>query len=71
MSGLFGMLVFVWLIAGVAASAQRHYLDFTKPPTDCATFGTVAVTVVAGPLNYLGMNPKVHGCHLDIPQPSQ
>ncbi|WP_369633677.1 hypothetical protein [Nocardia sp. JMUB6875] len=26
--------------------------------------------VAAGPLNYLGMNPKIAECHVDVPQPS-
>ena len=30
--------------------------------------GTVLVTIVAGPLNYLGVNPKIK---CDIPQPSK
>ena len=29
----------------------------------------LAVTVIAGPLNYLGANPKVHNC--DLPEPSK
>jgi hypothetical protein len=28
----------------------------------------IAVTVIAGPLNYVGVNPKVTDCHM--PQPS-
>jgi hypothetical protein len=33
--------------------------------------GTVAVTVIAGPLNYGGVNPKVKDCHPpNLPQPS-
>jgi len=30
--------------------------------------GTIAVTVIAGPLNYFGANPKVTNCH--VLQPS-
>ena len=30
--------------------------------------GPIAVTILAGPLNYVGVNPKV-ACH--FPQPSQ
>jgi len=26
------------------------------------------VTIIAGPLNYVGLNPKVHDCN--VPQPS-
>ena len=28
----------------------------------CATAGTVIVTILAGPLNYVGVNPKL-SCH--------
>ncbi|KDP02863.1 hypothetical protein MAV3388_01375 [Mycobacterium avium subsp. hominissuis 3388] len=45
---------------------QRDY--FKNDQTTCASAGTVAVTVIAGPLNYFGVNPKVTDCHL--PQPS-
>ena len=36
--------------------------------TNCAEAGTVAVTIIAGPLNYLGVNPKVN---CDLPEPSK
>jgi hypothetical protein len=45
---------------------QRDYLKNTEQ--NCASLGTIAVTVLAGPLNYAGVNPKVTDCHL--PQPS-
>jgi hypothetical protein len=45
---------------------QRGY--FSGGDTDCAKAGTIAVTVVAGPLNYVGVNPKIHKCK--EPQPS-
>jgi ABC-type cobalt transport system substrate-binding protein len=61
-----GILVVVWLIVGALAAAQRGY--FGGSDTSCAKAGTVAVTVLAGPMNYLGANPKVH-CAL--PQPSK
>ncbi|MBW0273225.1 hypothetical protein ATM97_24390 [Nocardia sp. MH4] len=61
------ILVLVWLVIGVVAAAQRGY--FTDREQNCATLGTIAVTVLAGPLNYAGVNPKVDDCAL--PQPSQ
>jgi hypothetical protein len=61
---LLGLLVAIWLAIGVIAVAQRGY--FGSSP-NCAGLATVAVTVVAGPMNYLGVNPKVN-CRL--PQPS-
>lgn len=64
--GLIGSIVVVWLVIGVIAAFQRDYLKNTEQ--NCATLGTIAVTVIAGPLNYAGVNPKVTECHL--PQPS-
>ena len=60
------VLVLVWLLIGVLAANQRHY--FSGSDTNCAKAGTIAATIVAGPLNYLGANPKVK-CAL--PQPSK
>jgi hypothetical protein len=60
-----GLLVVVWLVIGAVAAAQRGY--FGSSPQNCAGAATIAVTVVAGPLNYLGVNPKIT-CVL--PQPS-
>ncbi|WUV51107.1 hypothetical protein OG563_17145 [Nocardia vinacea] len=64
---LFAMLLLIWLVVGVVAAGQRH--NFDSAPINCAGFGTIAVTVLAGPLNYMGVNPKVEECNL--PQPSQ
>jgi hypothetical protein len=36
----------------------------------CTKAGTVAVTILAGPLNYVGANPKVN-CTVTLPQPSK
>jgi hypothetical protein len=51
------LILVVWLIIGAIAGGQRHYYSGTK--TSCAKAGTIAVTVVAGPLNYIGVNPKI------------
>jgi hypothetical protein len=58
-----GIVLVVWVIIGGIAGAQRHY--YNGDP-GCARVGTIIVTVLAGPLNYLGANPKV-GC----PHPSK
>ena len=57
----------VWLIIGAIAAGQRHY--YSSSPTNCAGVGTIVVTIIAGPLNYAGVNPKISHC--DIPQPSK
>ena len=61
------VLVLIWLVIGALAAYQRG--DFTSGDTSCATATTVVVTVLAGPLNYLGLNPQVD-CP-QLPQPSQ
>lgn len=65
------LLLVVWLLLGVAAAFQRGYLN---GEVDCAKASTVALTVVAGPLNYLGANPKVDcadvNLDVDLPEPS-
>ena len=48
------------------AAPTRHY--FSNADTNCAHAGRVVATVVAGPLNYVGVNPKVH---CSLPQPSK
>ncbi len=61
------LLLVVWLIIGALAAGQRHYYSGSK--TNCAKTTTIAVTVIAGPLNYAGANPKIKACH--VPQPSK
>jgi hypothetical protein len=51
-----GVLVIVWLIIGAIAAGQRHY--YTGSVASCTKAGTIALTIVAGPLNYFGVNPK-------------
>jgi hypothetical protein len=59
-------LLIVWLVIGAFAAGQRDYFGSSK--TNCAKAGTIAVTVLAGPLNYIGVNPKI-SCK--TPQPSK
>jgi hypothetical protein len=66
-SRVLGFLLVVWLIIGALAALQRGYYGSAK--SNCASIGTITVTILAGPLNYVGANPKVH-CN-DLPQPSQ
>jgi hypothetical protein len=59
-------IIVAWLVIGFIAAGQRHYFTNSKPT--CATTGTTVVTVIAGPLNYLGANPKIK---CKAPQPSK
>jgi len=63
------LLLVVWLLIGVAAAFQRDYFDSSD--ATCAEVSTIAITVVAGPLNYLGANPKVTCPNVKAPQPSK
>ncbi|BCJ56736.1 hypothetical protein [Micromonospora endophytica] len=65
-TSIFGVLVVIWLIIGAVAAGQRGY--YNNEETNCAELGTILVTIVAGPLNYVGANPKVE---CELPQPSQ
>jgi len=67
MRTLVTVVVVVWLVIGALAAFQRDYFTGDKA-TDCADVGTIALTVVAGPLNYMGANPKVD---CDVPEPSR
>ena len=60
------VIVAVWLVIGVLAAAQRGY--FAGNDANCTKLGTIAITIVAGPLNYLGVNPKME---CEVPQPSR
>jgi hypothetical protein len=59
-----GIVLVIWLIIGAIAAGQRGY--YGSSAESCAHAGTIAATVVAGPLNYVGVNPKV-ACHLPSP----
>jgi len=59
-------ILVVWLIIGGVAASQRHY--FSTGGGDCASTSTTLITIVAGPLNYVGVNPKVT---CTAPQPSK
>ncbi|MEH0972450.1 hypothetical protein V6U77_15120 [Micromonospora sp. CPCC 205546] len=65
-TSIFGVLLVIWLIIGAVAAGQRGY--YNNDDTNCAEAGTILVTIVAGPLNYIGANPKVD---CELPQPSK
>jgi hypothetical protein len=60
-----GILLAIWVVIGLLAGMQRHYYNGA---VSCAKAGTVAATIAAGPLNYIGANPQLHCA---IPQPSK
>lgn len=50
------IVLVIWLVIGAIAAGQRNY--YSHLPS-CAGAGTIVVTILAGPLNYVGANPKV------------
>ena len=60
------LLLVVWLIIGVIGAGQRGY--YNGDIGSCTKVGTIVVTILAGPLNYVGVNPRVDCA---IPQPSK
>jgi membrane protein YdbS with pleckstrin-like domain len=63
---ILSVLVVIWLVIGAVAAGQRHY--YSGSSTNCAKAGTIAVTILAGPLNYAGANPKIK---CELPKPSK
>ena len=68
MARILSLLIIVWLVIGAFAAYQRDY--FEDSDTGCAEAGNIALTIVAGPLNYVGVNPKVDCEDVDLPEPS-
>lgn len=60
------ILIVLWFVIGALAAAQRGYLSQSQ--VNCAEAGTVVATILAGPLNYVGANPKID---CKAPQPSK
>jgi hypothetical protein len=54
------VILLIWLLIGAIAAGQRHY--YSTSSANCAGAGTIAITILAGPLNYIGANPKI-SCH--------
>ena len=67
MKSLIGIVLVIWLVIGVIAAFQRGYFGDDRE-VSCKTVGDTSLTIVAGPLNYVGVNPKVK-CR--TPQPSK
>lgn len=66
---IIAILIVIWLVIGAIAAGQRHY--YTDRKASCATVSTIVVTIIAGPLNYLGANPKEKCPNVKVPQPSK
>ena len=58
------VLLVVWLVIGGIAAGQRGEY---KHSVDCSSVSTAAVTILAGPLNYAGVDPHIN---CTTPRPS-
>lgn len=62
-----GVVVIVWLLIGAFAAVQRGYFSDDRE-VKCRNAADTVLTIVAGPLNYVGVNPKVD---CKVPRPSR
>lgn len=62
------VILFIWLLIGVAAAGQRGYFDLNN--INCSQGATMGLTIVAGPLNYVGLDPQISCTAPKIPKPS-
>jgi hypothetical protein len=50
------LILFIWILIGAAAAGQRGYYSQNL---GCTQGATIAVTIAAGPLNYVGLKPQI------------
>jgi hypothetical protein len=51
------ILVIVWFVLGCSVANDRGYFD-AHTDRNCAFVGSGLLTVVFGPVNYLGVHPR-------------
>ena len=69
MKTIIALVVVIWLAIGALAAYQRDYFTDDRD-VNCKSSGDTVLTILAGPLNYFGVNPKVD-CDVKVPQPSE
>jgi hypothetical protein len=63
---IIGAMIVAWLVIGAAAAGQRGYFGDHRS-VNCKSGADTGLTILAGPLNYAGVNPKVN---CKTPRPS-
>jgi hypothetical protein len=51
------ILVIIWFVLGASVANDRGYFD-TNTHRNCTFIGSALLTVVAGPINYVGVTPR-------------
>ena len=69
MGRLIGILLVIWLVIGTFAAYQRGY--FEDGDKNCSETSDIVLNIVAGPLNYTGINPKTDCSDINVPEPSK
>lgn len=59
------LILLAWLLIGAAAAGQRGLFS-SNSSLNCSSGATIALTMAAGPLNYVGLDPSV-ACSLPKP----
>lgn len=59
------LILLAWLVIGAAAAGQRGLFS-SNASLNCSSGATIALTMAAGPLNYVGLDPSV-ACSLPKP----
>ena len=54
---VFWIVLVVWLAIGALAAGQRNY--YASSSANCSGVATILATILFGPVNYFGANPKV------------
>ena len=70
MKSIIAIIVVVWLVIGALAAWQRGYFSDDQD-VKCKTAADTTLTVLAGPLNYLGVNPKVDCGDVNVHEPTK
>lgn len=53
-----GIAIIAWLVIGAVAAFHRGYFGQDVAVT-CTTGADTALTILVGPLNWAGLNPKI------------
>jgi hypothetical protein len=51
------LILFIWVLIGALAAGQRGY--YSSSHFGCTQGATIALTIAAGPLNYVGLSPSM------------